>query len=741
MNPTEIRECAAFRKQENYPFRFQPQAILDLIGRIFGQTYAERFELRCMDGAAGMDGFRLSDIDQGNIRLEATSGVAAAAGIRWYLHNRCGSYIGPITRRLNIPQTPPGIGKTQEGRSPFLYRYFFNYCTFGYTCAFWDWEQWESFLDWLLLAGYNLILNPLGNERVWENVLQKIGYSPEDARKFLCSPVFYPWQCMLNLTGWGGAAPEHWYDDRVALSKRITQRLNDFGAAVVLPGYSGIVPDDFTLRFPEAEILEQGDWCNFKRPSLVSYKDKWFQRIADLYYEEQAHLLGSGHPYFSVDPFHEGGNSTSVDIAEYGQTCYGAMKKADSRAVWVLQGWTTNPNRKMLKALPVDGVLIANLKSEVNVDGGDDFVHRPWMYGCVNNFGGRRVPRANLNIQYSGPHKAINNEEYSMVGIAMLPEAVEVDECAFDVFADIFFSQEISPVENWQTDYIRTRYGIVSPALEKAWSQLREDVYLSDTSATPRESPFCTRPSLTVSMVTPACGTSAFTYDPAVLVSIIFHMAQELPALIHNEQYCFDLTELMRQLVALTGWGVVKRIQEAFKDKDLQSFTDGEKQLNRLFDYKCKIMADSPIPDLREKLAQARRFGKTPEEQAWFAYQLKLLITSWGNEAASEVLHDYSAREWHGMLEAFYRPRWKAYLHYLRENWNHSCSWQELDLAYPHFQLEQEFCLRDDPCSIPLLPEEKFGYLYGLLSDCAQLLKEQQIVVLLKKQSNAMELT
>ncbi len=737
MIANNIRQLAKEKKERAIRYPFSENAVYGLISRIFGEEYRKRFVVKEAKSKEGREYYRLSDTQDGKILVEATTGVAAAAGLRYYLAAYCHSYIGPLTRRLSLPEVPPQIGTTVENETPFLYRYFFNYCTFGYTTAFFDASEWEHFLDWLLLSGYNLILNPLGNELVFQNTLLRLGYTVEEARAFLSAPVFYPWQSMLNISGYGGAAPEHFYEDRLKLSQMITERLNAFGAEVVLPGYSGIIPDDFVSHFPNARILKQGGWCNAHRPSLVHYEDPLFQAIATAYYEEQKKLLGDGHAYFSVDPFHEGGKSDGVDMAKYATACFSAMQNAEKEAVWFLQGWTTNPNRALLSALPADSVLIANLKSEVNVDGGDNFASRPWMYGCVNNFGGRRVPRANLESQYAGPHRALSDPDYSMVGIAYLPEGVEVDEVSFDIFSEISFRKEPLPIDAFFERYMETRYGTSSPALSEAWSLLRKSIYLSDTSQTPKESPFITRPTLSARMVTPASATDIFTYHPEELLPILSLFLSETDRLLENEAFRFDLSELLRQLVALTGWGVLREMEAAFEGKDMPAFDAAAADFMRLAAYLPKVMADSPAKNLQTQLSEAARYGKTAEEKQYFARILKTLYTSWGDAASSEILHDYAAREESGMLEAFYLPRWEAYIAYLREHKDTPLA--TIHVEYPYYEIELRFC--ENTVEIPETKKENFAYAEALCKDCASLLSRQSITVTRKKQKNAMELS
>ena len=135
-----------------------------------------------------------------------------------YLKERCGYSIGILSTSGTLPLVPPAVGEAIKRKSKFLYRYFFNYCTFSYTYAFDNWEEWEKTLDYLLLSGYNLILNPIGLETVWRNTLLSIGYTEKQADEFLCGPAFYAWQWMMNMTGWAGGVPKWWYEVKVIVS-------------------------------------------------------------------------------------------------------------------------------------------------------------------------------------------------------------------------------------------------------------------------------------------------------------------------------------------------------------------------------------------------------------------------------------------------------------------------------------------------------------------------------------------
>ncbi|MEI3155517.1 MAG: alpha-N-acetylglucosaminidase TIM-barrel domain-containing protein [Odoribacter sp.] len=52
-------------------------------------------------------------------------------------------------------------------------RFFLNYCTFGYTMAWWQWRDWERFIDWMALNGVNMPLAITGQEAIWLKVWKK----------------------------------------------------------------------------------------------------------------------------------------------------------------------------------------------------------------------------------------------------------------------------------------------------------------------------------------------------------------------------------------------------------------------------------------------------------------------------------------------------------------------------------------------------------------------------------------
>ena len=58
--------------------------------------------------------------------------------------------------------------------------------------------------------------------------------------------------------------------------------------------------------------------------------------------------------------------------------------------------------------------------------------------------------------------------------------------------------------------------------------------------------------------------------------------------------------------------------------------------------------------------------GITPEEKALYERNARDLITLWGD--ANSPLHEYSCRQWSGLLDDYYKVRWELFFKNLTES-------------------------------------------------------------------------
>ena len=190
------------------------------------------------------DGKDFFELDQkgDKVVVRGNNYVSIASGINWYLKYYAGVHLSWNMMHAKLPDVLPAVIKKERHETDLTLRYDFNYCTFSYSMAFWDWNRWEEEIDWMALHGINMPLAAVGHECVWRNMMLRMGYTEEEIGRFIAGPAFLAWWEMNNLEGWGGPLPLNWYKQQEALQKKILRRMREYGMTPVLPGYSGMRP-------------------------------------------------------------------------------------------------------------------------------------------------------------------------------------------------------------------------------------------------------------------------------------------------------------------------------------------------------------------------------------------------------------------------------------------------------------------------------------------------------------------
>lgn len=316
--------------------------LYDLLARVTtNDSHLVHFEF--IPTEQGKDVFEVSVSDH-RILLKASS-VSALAYAYQYTLFHVGHIEIPKHTRISVDYALL-LDKVKNVRrtTPFRYCYYLNYCTLNYTMSFWDWEEWQSELDWAALHGINLMLAPVGHESVWQNTLRKYNFSEEEILQFIPGTAYTAWWLMGNLEGFGGPVSQHWIDQRVDLQEKILYRMRELGIEPILHGFYGMVPSAMISKYLQVNVKEGGKWCHdegkggFQRPATLVPLSTEFKSMANVYYQELENYYGKVK-LFGGDPFHEGGNTEGISISQSGKAIQEAMLASNPEALWVLQGW------------------------------------------------------------------------------------------------------------------------------------------------------------------------------------------------------------------------------------------------------------------------------------------------------------------------------------------------------------------------------------------------------------------
>ena len=600
--------------------------------------------------------------------------VSIATGVNWYLKYYAGIQLSWNGMTAQLPAVLPAVPQKERHETDLKYRYDFNYCTYSYTMAFWDWDRWEKEIDWMALHGINLPLAVVGADVVWYNVLTKLGYTKDEINEFIAGPAFQGWWLMNNLEGWGGPNPDSWYKQRETLQKQILKRMREYGIRPVLPGYSGMVPHNAKERLG-LNVSDPGLWCGYRRPAFLQPTDPRFNEIADLYYKEMSRLYGKAD-FYSMDPFHEGGNVAGVDLNAAGQAIWGAMKKANPKAVWVAQAWQANPRQKMIENLPAGDLIVLDLFAESRPQWGDPestwyrkegFGKHDWLYCMLLNFGG--------NVGLHGKMKHVIDEFYkaktssfgkTMKGVGMTMEGSENNPVMFELLCELPWRPARFDKDEWLKNYTVARYGKADKAVQDAWLLLSNTIYncpAKNTQQGTHESVFCGRPDYDVYQVSSWSEMEPY-YKPEDIIRAAGIMLSAADRFKGNNNFEYDLIDIVRQAVAEKGRLVYPIMIDAYKAGEKELFAASSQRFLDLILLQDKLLAARPEFKVGTWIEKARNLGTTPEEKDLYEWNARVQVTTWGNRVAADEggLRDYAHKEWNGLLRDFYYNRWKVWI-------------------------------------------------------------------------------
>ena len=657
-----------------YMMVLQANPVTDMLERIDkGASKKFKIELRTAD----RDFFEL-DQSGNHVVVRGNTWVNIATGVNWYLKHHAGIHLSWNNMTATLPARLPRVTTRERHETDLTLRYDFNYCTFSYTMAFWDWNRWQTELDWMALHGVNLPLAVVGEECVWRNMLLKLGYTKEEIGRFIAGPAFLAWWEMNNLEGWGGPLPESWYAQQERLQKQILQRMKEWGMQPVLPGYSGMLPSDAKQKLG-VNVADGGTWNGYTRPTFLQPTDERFHEIATLYYKELTALYGKAK-YYSMDPFHEGGNTKGVNLDASGKAIMKEMKQVNPEAVWVIQGWQENPREELIGNLPEGDLLILDLFSECRPKWGiasifqDDkgYGHHQWLMCLLENFGGNVGLHGRMDQLLNNFYQTKTNPLAShLKGIGFTMEGSENNPIMFELMSELPWANGEIVKSHWIDSYVKARYGVDDPVLCEAWQILGNSIYncpMGNNQQGPHESIFCGRPSTNNYQVSSWSKMSNY-YDPDDTRRAALLMLKVAEKYRGNNNFEYDLVDIVRQALADQGRVQYLQTMADYKAFRRNAFQEDSRRFLDMILWQDKLLGTRKEFRLGRWTESARSLGTTSEEKDLYEWNARVQITTWGNRTCADQggLRDYAHKEWQGLLKDFYYMRWNAYFKALED--------------------------------------------------------------------------
>ncbi|WP_435315248.1 alpha-N-acetylglucosaminidase [Cellulophaga fucicola] len=660
-----------------------------LIKRIMPERNSE-FTFKEITVTKDKDIFEIST-ENGLVSIKGNNAVAMASGLDWYLSKYCNSQVSLNYNQISLPEKLPEVLKPIRIETPFNYRYFFNYCTYGYTMPWWDWERWEQMIDYMALKGINMPLATIGQEAVWQEVFRDMGLSEEKINDFFVGPAHLPWGWMGNIDGMGGPLPDNWIKQRKELQIKVLERMRALGMKPVLQAFTGHVPESFKELYPEANIFQIEDWAGVKGTYFLDPTDKLFQEIGTAFIKKQTEMYGTDHLY-DADCFIEV-NPPSEDpefLKQVSKSVYSSMAQADPEATWVLQGWffffkkdfwTKERGNAFLNGIPKDKVIVLDLYGEKNPTWNktDAFYGQPWVWNVICNEDQKVNMSGDLNAMQNQFQDAFKSEiGNNLQGIGVIPEGLGYNPIIQDFIFEKAWSQEEVVITDWVSSYASNRYNTKNEYAIKAWDFLEKSVYGRTRTLW---SPLITTPRLMifeegsqedirhVRKDFKITEEDPFAWDLDVYklhnaANNLLAASEELKA---KDTYNFDVTNVYRELLFSLTHKVINDVSVSYQSKNIKEFKDASVTLLKLLDDLEAIAGTNENFLLGKWIEDARSWGATTAEQDYYEWNARTIVTIW-QPYPEGGLRDYAGKQWNGLFSGYYKPRWQLFINYLKQS-------------------------------------------------------------------------
>jgi alpha-N-acetylglucosaminidase len=647
--------------------QFNTNASLELINRVIPDQ-ASRFVVEYLSSKEKADVFEIeSRINK--IILRGNNGVAVASALYFYLTHFCHCQITWNGTNLNMPKLLPHIPKKVRQTSPYKYRYYLNYCTFNYSISWWDWKRWEKEIDWMALHGINMPLAITGEEFIWYTVYKEMGFSDKELQSFFSGPAYFSWFWMGNLDGWGGPLPVSWMKSHMILQKKILQRERELGMKPVLPAFTGHVPAAFKTKFPNAR-LKATNWKNgFDDTYILDPEDSLFALVGKCFLKTQTKLFGTDH-FYSADTFNE--NEPPSDDANYlaklSERLYKSMEETDPASIWVMQGWLFYSDRKfwkapqikaLLNAVPDKHMVLLDLAAEIEPvwKRTNAFYGKPWIWNMLHNFGGNISMFGRMDEVAAAPAESLNDKSSGhMVGIGLTMEGIEQNPVLYELLTEHVWRNEPVDLNRWLDFYTMNRYGILDTNARKAWEILRLTAYNGKVIRDGAESIITGRPTFDSATV---WTRTKLNYKPSDFLPAWDFMIAAADKCKNSDGFQYDLVDITRQVLANYADFLHEKLARAYQDKDRAAYKKYSDEFLEIIIDMDSLLGTRKDFLFGQWISDARSFGNSVEEKALYERNARDLITLWGDK--NSPLHEYSCRQWSGLLNDFYKARWEKF--------------------------------------------------------------------------------
>uniref|UniRef100_A0A1A9ZVR9 Alpha-N-acetylglucosaminidase n=1 Tax=Glossina pallidipes TaxID=7398 RepID=A0A1A9ZVR9_GLOPL len=373
---------------------------------------------------------------------------------------------------------------------------------------------------------------------------------------------------------------------------------------------------------------------------------------------------GTDHIYFT-DPFNELKprmfTKDYLNMTAY--YIYDSMRSVDSKAIWLLQDWMFVSNifwsddliKTFLLAVPIGNLLVLDLQSEQfpQYERTHSFHGQPFIWCMLHNFGGTLGMHGSVDAVNTGIRKARQMANSTMVGVGITPEGIDQNYVIYSFALERGWVKDDFDTKQWFNTYANVRYGVNNLNLHSAWSLLKNSVYAYNGLIKIHGKYVITR--------RPSTNLKPWTWyncsDVYKAWQLMLDSNFSIPVT-HYAEYEYDLVDITRQFLQIVSEQLYINIIAAYRRHQIERFNYLVDKLMELFDNLEQILATNVHFLLGTWLEDSKKYSKEGFADL-FEFNARNQITTWGPKSQ---IGDYATKQWSGIVQDYYKPRWKYFL-------------------------------------------------------------------------------
>lgn len=618
--------------------------------------------------------------------ISGNNANSMAVGLNHYLKYYCNVEFGWLLNdTFEMPKKLPVVPEPVKVYARVPERFFLNYCTYGYTMPWWQWQDWEHFIDWMALNGVNLPLAITGQESIWYQIWTEMGLTDEEVRNYFTGPSHLPWHRMQNIDRWFAPLPQCWLDEQLELQKKITARERELNMRPVLPAFAGHVPRDLARIYPDAPMTQLEAWSGYQDEYACTFLDPMsdlYTEIQKKFVEKETEIYGTDHVY-GIDIFNElMPPSWEPDyLGRVSRQVYESLQAADPDATWLQMGWLFYNERKYwtndrveayLTSFPTDRQILLDYYCErMEVwQRTESFYGVPYVWCYLGNFGGNTF----LCGQFDEIDKRIENTFVNggknFKGIGATLEGFDCNPYIYEyILEKAWHSPMQADLNTWIDALADQRVGKNDQTAREAWRLLIDSVYVQRT--TPGQSnAISQRPNFERTKT--YYGNSGRKYRNELLKDAL-GMLLEVES--SSTAYAFDVANLTRQMLANHFDKLKGEYAKAYKEGNHEEMKALSQKMIEIISDVDDVIGTQTYFLVGKWISDARSWGVTDEEKNYFEENARNLITTWSD--ADMLLNDYASRQWNGLTGSMYKVRWEKFFAAVEACMDEGAEWDD----------------------------------------------------------------